>query len=269
MKEWKPTSFADLVKAFAGLIAILVINALQHNSKVLQPPTPPQQIPQKVKKHYEDLGTQGMQPKKGVMVDTSGQRIQKPQDDFRGGWLYMVKNRFKTIVGLAAKASNLQYYYANGYFLDFVPFEVDNVYIAMNYVAQRLRYQYDKEQFGGRDIWQTSKEAYERMRGDCEDHAILLADWLSTLGFDARVAVGTHKGNGHAWVVWFKEGESYIIEATAKRKRFFFPYAKMMTDYKAKYMFNKDAFWVKEGYALNDDYVTGWRRTAYFQAIIN
>jgi hypothetical protein len=264
LKSWKATSNRDLFKGLSILCIILFLDALYDTKQSLQPP---KEVPKKVKEYYKNYQTADLEPKYGVMVDVHGQAIARPNQEFKGGWLYMISNAYKTVVGMMAKASNLRYYYANGYFLGFVPFEVSNVYNAMNFVSQRLRYQYDKDQFLGREeIWQTSKEAYTRMRGDCEDHAILLADWLSTLGFDARVATGTYKGLGHAWVVWFHEGKSYIIEATSKRKKRQFPYALMMPDYRAKYMFNKDAFWVREHFALRDDYQTGWRRTSYFRA---
>ena len=68
-----------------------------------------------------------------------------------------------------------------------------------------------------REIWQNSRQAYLHTRGDCEDHAIILADWLIALGHDARVVLGNHRGGGHAWVVLFQDGREMILEATSKK----------------------------------------------------
>ena len=54
-------------------------------------------------------------------------------------------------------------------------------------LAQRKRYQLDAKQYAGRsEVWQTSRQAFFYPRGDCEDHAIALADWLIEMGEDAR-----------------------------------------------------------------------------------
>ncbi len=66
-----------------------------------------------------------------------------------------------------------------------------------------------------RDAWQPPLETMVRGRGDCEDSALLLADWLISRGFDARVALGRFGDMGqHAWVVVRVENVDYLLEST-------------------------------------------------------
>ena len=73
------------------------------------------------------------------------------------------------------------------------------------------------------------------------------------MGEDARVAMGTFEQNGrsggHAQAVLFKNGQQFILEATRKGnsrlKRY--PLAKLKSNYKARYMFNRDTFWTLKG----------------------
>ncbi len=66
------------------------------------------------------------------------------------------------------------------------------------------------------DAWQTARETQVLGQGDCEDSAILLADWLLTRGFEARVALGRYaERGGHAWVVVRLDGEVYLLESTS------------------------------------------------------
>lgn len=68
-----------------------------------------------------------------------------------------------------------------------------------------------------REIWQTARETEMLRHGDCEDSSILLADWLLSRGFEARVALGHYTGpgaGGHAWVVVRLDGEEYLLEPT-------------------------------------------------------
>jgi transglutaminase-like putative cysteine protease len=65
------------------------------------------------------------------------------------------------------------------------------------------------------DTWQFALETQMLGTGDCEDSAILLADWLMTRGFDARVSLGRFaEQGGHAWVVVRLDGKAYLLEAT-------------------------------------------------------
>lgn len=147
----------------------------------------------------------------------------------------------------------------NSYLEGFEPFKVDNVFLPMQILARRKTYQYDHEQYKGRtEVWQTSRQAFYYTRGDCEDHALALADWLIAMGEDARVVLGTVKdGGGHAWVVLFKDGQEYLLEATQKRglrRLRSYPLAKLETRYQPEYMFNHEYFWTNKGSKYTTDY---------------
>jgi hypothetical protein len=69
-----------------------------------------------------------------------------------------------------------------------------------------------------KDTWQTSLETQRQGRGDCEDSAIFLCDWLLSRGFQARVALGRYGDlGGHAWVVVKLEDKEYLLESTEGR----------------------------------------------------
>ncbi len=70
------------------------------------------------------------------------------------------------------------------------------------------------------DAWQFALETQVLGTGDCEDSAILLADWLHSRGFEARVAIGRFaERGGHAWVVTRLDGREYLLESTAPNPR--------------------------------------------------
>jgi hypothetical protein len=144
-----------------------------------------------------------------------------------------------------------RHHFANSYLLGYQPFESEHVWVPLYTLTLRKRYQYDRLQYSGlQDVWQNSKQAFYFTRGDCEDHAIILADWLIAMGVDARVAVGSHRGQGHAWVVYFDRGKTYLLEATSKkrvRRMGAIPLASMMTAYHPTHQFNRDNFWVNTG----------------------
>ncbi|MDO9225978.1 MAG: hypothetical protein Q8M09_15350 [Pseudomonadota bacterium] len=93
------------------------------------------------------------------------------------------------------------------------------------------------------------------LRGDCEDHALALADWLIGLGKDARVVLGHGLGGGQAWVV-VREGEkTFLLEATDKRRvrRWAYPLAELHPEYQPESMFNRHLWWENSG-GLTTDY---------------
>lgn len=160
--------------------------------------------------------------------------------------------------------------FASGYLTRWQPFAAEQLWMPWYAVARRLRYQYDHEQFPGREeVWQTPLQSWQRGVGDCEDHALLLADWLLNAGEDARVVLGTYRGEGHAWVVVIRDGTAYLLEATQKFGRGAlrqYPLAALLTDYQPELMFNRDDLWVNEGAYLTTDY-TGqrWRKASWFR----
>jgi predicted transglutaminase-like cysteine proteinase len=68
------------------------------------------------------------------------------------------------------------------------------------------------------DAWQTGEETRFAGDGDCEDSAILLADWLISRGFEARVVIGTlgpaGRQQAHAWVTLRLSGAEFLMEST-------------------------------------------------------
>lgn len=158
----------------------------------------------------------------------------------------------------SAAGTDLQHHLFNAYLVGYQPFDTDNVWIPLYTLAKRKQYQLDQYSYGGHEeIWQTSYEAHRLTRGDCEDHAIALADWLIEMGEDARVVIGKYKNEGHAWVILFKDGKEFLLEATNKSKLtslHHYPLARLQTDYRPSYMFNRHYFWSNTGSSLTTVY---------------
>ena len=158
---------------------------------------------------------------------------------------------------------------AHVYLEGYEPFQVDNVMIPLLVLSQRKSYQLDSiNYFGRQDVWQSSRQAYLYSRGDCEDHALILADWLIAMGEDARVVVGSWNGEGHAWVSLFKDGQEYLLEATKKSglgRNKPYPLAKLHTNYVPEYMFNDRYFWVNTGTRYTPRYTEiAWEKRSRF-----
>ncbi|GAA5526078.1 hypothetical protein Maes01_02672 [Microbulbifer aestuariivivens] len=158
----------------------------------------------------------------------------------------------------SARGLDSKHHFANSYLVGFQPFTTRELWVPLYTLATRKEYQLDHLQYSGlADIWQTSRQAYYQKRGDCEDHAILLADWLINLGVDARVAMGTFKGEGHAWVVAIVNNREYLLEATSKERRSSFqamPLAALAEGYDVEFQFNRDFFWAKRSKAATRNY---------------
>lgn len=176
------------------------------------------------------------------------------------------EHRFLTLFGYGTDDF---YHPLNAFLLGFAPFKDEREWVPLAAIGLRIQYLDDRANFyNSEDSWQTSKQVYRHGMGDCDDHAILLADWLQTMGHDARVVVGKYRGTWHAWVVLFKEGEAYILEATAKQFYKKYPLARMMPDYQPHYMFDLDTFWINEKTPLTTDYFSdGWRKASRFSAV--
>lgn len=167
------------------------------------------------------------------------------------------KFRQPDFVSATASAVDKYHYFVNSYLIGYQPFKADAFWQPFYTVASRKVYQLDSRQYGFREIWQNSAQAYLNTRGDCEDHAILLADWLIETGIDARVVLGDYKGEGHAWVVAFMEGEAFLLEATSKRRHRSwnaYPKALLSRHYQPRVMFNRDSFWTNSGSRDTRDY---------------
>lgn len=163
------------------------------------------------------------------------------------------------------------HHFVNSYLVGFIPFHTDQIWIPLYTLSMRKTYEYDHVQYTNmNDVWQNSRQAFYYTRGDCEDHALALADWLIGLGYDARVAVGQYKTIGHAWVILFRDGKEYLLEATSKQRHNSFSHYKLAaleTDYKPRYQFNREQFWYNMGSTLTTRYSgNSWQLRSRFYA---
>ncbi len=154
-------------------------------------------------------------------------------------------------INMSAPSTSRTHFLVNDYLEGFEPYPVKNIMEPLYVISQRKQYQLDARQYSGRkEVWQTSREAYRFSRGDCEDHALLLADWLIAMEEDARVVLGEYRSGGHAWVVLLKDGKEYLLEATKKNglsRSKPYPLAALHKDYQPVYMFNRSEFWENIG----------------------
>lgn len=161
-----------------------------------------------------------------------------------------------------------EHHWVNAYLEGYQPFETHNVFVPLAVLARKKAYQLDKLNHGAEEMWQTSEQAYWFARGDCEDHAIALADWLISMGEDARVVLGRYKSGGHAWVVLIKNNQEFLLEATQKHgvnglKRY--PLAALQHNYEPQFQFNRERFWAYEGSGRARQYRgTQWREKSRF-----
>lgn len=191
----------------------------------------------------------------------------KNDKDYTYSWTWGSKDKTATIA--SALGLDDLHHFVNSYLIDYMPFYTDKNWVPLYVLATRKRYQYDHLQYSGlTDVWQNSKQAFKQTRGDCEDHAIVLADWLISLDIDAHVVLGKYKKEGHAWVVVFKDGKEYLLEATGKKKLTrwsSYRLAGRETDYHPKYQFNRDDFWINTGSQYTVKYSgANWTRASTF-----
>jgi len=173
-----------------------------------------------------------------------------------GVWFWWLQNR--KIIAASAFGTDNNHHFVSGYLVGYAPFETALPWVPHYTVAMRLRYQMDSTQYGGlQDVWQNSRQAFFNTRGDCEDHALVIADWLIEMGVDARVVLGKFKKSEHAWVIVLMDDQVFLLEATDKLKRKHwrhYPLADLASGYYPKYMFNREYFWVNTASELTTDY---------------
>lgn len=207
-----------------------------------------------------------LSPRDGV-VRISTTDIRLAGKDFRrlvhkyepAAGFYRFKNRFDNSLALVvAPAVDGTLHAPQAFMLGQTPYRVEQAWMPLYALSERMRYQMDNQQFQGREeVWLTTLQAWSRAKGDCEDHAILLADWLIEMGLDARVVLGKHRREGHAWVVVFKDGHEYLLEATLKekvRRWSAYPLTEMLPDYHPEMMFNRQTLWVNTGSLFTVNY---------------
>ena len=162
------------------------------------------------------------------------------------------------VTGSASGVDELAYF-ANSFLVGFKPFTTKSVWEPLATLALRKNYILDHQLYGPElaEVWQNSRQAYKYTRGDCEDHAIILADWLIAQGHDARVVLGKYNNGGHAWVVLEYQGNDYVLESTSKRRPRNvndFLLARLATAYQPIYQFDRENFWVNTGSSYTTKY---------------
>ena len=118
-----------------------------------------------------------------------------------------------------------QMHYANEFLTGYAPpahfpkglSKMNEMLIIWRAVGDICHYKKDQEDIVNDpgDAWQFGLETQKLGTGDCEDSAIMLADWLASRGFEARVALGRYsERGGHAWVVVKLDEKEYLLEST-------------------------------------------------------
>ena len=259
------------------VLLIVMVNVTAGLLAELEPSSPVEWVvPQDAIDGYEERTAMALSTMPDSLLDNSVQRgsvtlkangvrisdstiaryFSKRSDPERSSTVYW-KFRQPDVVSATASAADKHHYFVNSYLIGYQPFKADAFWQPFYTVASRKVYQLDSRQYGLKEIWQNSAQAYRNTRGDCEDHAILLADWLIETGIDARVVLGDYKGGGHAWVVAYMKGEAFLLEATSKRRHRSwnaYPKALLSRHYQPRVMFNRDSFWINTGSRDTRDY---------------
>jgi len=120
----------------------------------------------------------------------------------------------------------------------------------------RVAYEVDQERYGRLDVWQRAGQTWDLRRGDCEDSALLIADWLRANGFDAKVVIGVAEGEGHAWVVLHADGQDYLLEGTGGEAAYHRvpPRASALPDYFPEAQFDPSGMWYRKDKGWTADY---------------
>ena len=204
----------------------------------------PSQLPMRAERLAMDLLPDGR-----YVAHHEIDRLLRSTGDRPGTFTY--RRNPQGVYAVSAQGLDGRQHLSNLYLQGYAPFPVSNVMLPLYVIAQRKSYMFDHVQYRGQvDVWQTSREGFLYPRGDCEDHAIVLADWLMEMGEDARVVLGDYNGGGHAWVVLFKNGKEYLLEATKKQgvsPSRMYPLASLQPGYRPQLMFNRHFVWVNQG----------------------
>jgi hypothetical protein len=142
------------------------------------------------------------------------------------------------------------------------------------WLRQLARFKYDHGKLSRRDpTWQSAAFTWSSGSGVCRDSATLLADWLRSKGYDARLAVGNRlkRGappEGHAWVVLIDpaSGKQYLLESTGptmdSRMRVP-PLARLKTDYLAELQITPKGYLGRLDEGWTGDYEARWYATPH------
>lgn len=231
--------------------------------------TPEQLITTGKKPHKEQSVQKGLYiiPSKKWLSERIVEKLLKKSRN-RSGFVVYNSQKAKKFTA-SAPGTDKNHHIVNSYLKGYAPFKTTNPFVPWLTLAKKKEYMTDLVAHNGmEDIWQNSYQAYKYTRGDCEDHAIALSDWLISMGYDARVVIGKHKGGGHAWVVLINKGKTYLLEATQKRgvstlRKF--PLAKTKTQYQPMYMFNRKLFWKNNGTFFTTSYRSkNWKKMSRY-----
>ena len=258
----------------AAIIVLSLISGAKDDAQVrqilLQADTAAAQINDSVEQQHEQFGT--VRASQSNWQFNTGQLQHKiaalPAN--RRNYFYTWSSQNKHEITGSASGVDQQAYFVNSFLIGFKPFHTDTIWQPLATLALRKSYVLDHQLYGPNmsEIWQNSRQAYLYTRGDCEDHAILLADWLIALGYRARVVLGTYRESGHAWVVLFVDGKEYLLESTDKRRPRSisdFKLARLAVDYHPIYQFDRQSFWVNSGSKYTTRYQGGkWQLRSKF-----
>lgn len=288
---------------YAMILACLILAGLlfgepqsaQQQQQRPQPAWPPEQVVRMFPAREEDTVLQSLQQQAGSTRELFGSearrgRIVAASSQGAGGasmtdervrssvaamlperrsYTYSWKSASGQLVAMSADHVVDGHFFVQGFLTDWIPYETQRWWEPWFATAHKLRYRYDHQRYPGRaDVWQTARESWLQGSGDCEDHALLLADWLASHGEDARVVLGELNGNGHAWVVVLRDGQTYLLEATRKfgrRALRQYPLASTLAGYQPQAMFNRDSLWINEGASMTTRYDDErWRLASHF-----
>lgn len=89
----------------------------------------------------------------------------------------------------------------------------------LNWVYKNIKYAPDKTNTGMlTEHWQFAFETLERGKGDCEDHAILMANMMIMSGIPQErmyIAVGGTEAGYHAWVMYYNNSSKWqVLDST-------------------------------------------------------
>lgn len=182
-------------------------------------------------------------------------RLQKPPEADAGS-LCAACPKCGRLIDLYGIDTSQRYHRPPWFLRGFRPKSVKSPLEAWLFVLTVCSYVEDRKQYGRDEVWQTAEETYRARHGDCEDTAILLADWLTASGYKARAVIGKEEGKGHAWVVIRDEGRDYVLETTGgpHTYRRVPPRSTVTTSYVPHAQFDRTGIWFRKSSAWTSDY---------------
>lgn len=155
-------------------------------------------------------------------------------------------------------------YPANAFLLEYRPFVPKNIYFAQRHLNKRLR---EHKKHYNRLLRQTSKQTYMLSIANKHEKALLLADWLDSIGYDVRVVIGYLNRREYVWLVLFNEGSQYILDPSQQHMPKHFPLSATKPNYHPLYMYNSQYIWENSGSQFSVNYASEkWKKIFEFKA---